>query len=136
MFVDDVVELVLPPFPPPPLLDCDSSTAVFGTSWIIVSAPASVGTSAARKSAHANDATRLPNDLDMCPSPRVDCVRSALGARGPETYANCEGICHDKFAHTSTANLRKSLVIDESVDGLSEKKRTTGFEPATLSLGS
>src|SRR2546421_1631345 len=133
MFVALDVDFELPPLPLPD--DWSSKIAVPGMSSV-TSPRAIAGRPIAADTATTQRSSRLPNDLDMCPSPRVDCVRSALGARGPETYANCEGICHDKFAHTSTANLRKSLVIAESVDGLSEKKRTTGFEPATLSLGS
>src|SRR3954453_8312987 len=71
MFVDEVVELVLPPFPPPPPV-FESSTAVPGTSSVIGLSPrATAGISAMRTSAAAAGTSRLPNELDMS-SPQIE----------------------------------------------------------------
>ena len=56
MFVDDVVELVLPPFP----LLCESNTAVPGTSVVTESAEAANGSASAAAAPAAMSKGRLP----------------------------------------------------------------------------
>src|SRR5437763_12897451 len=75
MFVAFDVELVLPPLPPPPLLDVLlSRTAVFGTNWMNspASPRATAGRTMARIAAETTDsAYRLPTNLRMFPPFRV-----------------------------------------------------------------
>src|SRR4051812_16141467 len=83
MFVEELVELVLPPLPPP-LPVSESSTAVPGTSSVIGLSPrATAGISAMKTSAAAAGRSRLPNELDMTSSQiegffRADQPRRAI----------------------------------------------------------
>src|SRR6266576_29854 len=71
MFVDDDVELVLPPLPPVPP-DWFSNTAVFGTSSVIgSSAAASNGNASAATATSANAAMPLHRNL-LCMVPPLD----------------------------------------------------------------
>src|SRR5438067_6724854 len=109
MFVDELAELVLPPFPPPPLpAVLLSRTAVFGTSCMTPSPRASEGMSATMNNAHTASAMRLPNDLDMCPSPRVDWPL-ALGARASGLMQIAK-----EFATTNSRTLPQRIYVSPS----------------------
>src|SRR3954451_9322612 len=116
MFVDEVVELVLPPFPPPPPV-FESSTAVPGTSSVIGLSPrATAGISAMKTSAAAAGRSRLPNELDMSSSQiEMDFPRGPTPPRDWRTNANCGTSRNEKLRRHFRSNFSKSYAIERSV---------------------
>src|SRR5436190_923212 len=117
MFVDEVVELVLPPLPPPPPVS-ESSTAVPGTSSVIGLSPrATAGTSAMRTSAAAAGTSRLPNEPDMSsPQIEMDFPYGSTPPHGCGTNANCGTSRNEKLRRNFTSNFGESHAIERSVE--------------------